>query len=118
MKKVKLVSWARIIIIVFLIILPCLAFGSLIQDGVTIFETYDRISNKYFYAAIGLFMVTIPALAKITNGERLRPTLSKSIAYFIRTLNLCIVLFLVIHFQPEMGAIFDWVQNFFKRMFL
>lgn len=80
-------------------------------------ETHHKMNNMYFYAAVGLLMVSIPATARLKQGGQMRLWLSRSAALLLYTVNAVCILFLVIHFAPEMEIVFDWGFNFFDRIF-
>ena len=106
------------IILFFTFLLPGVAFSwtGAVGTLTDAFTAYDQISNKYFYASIGLLMVSIPMLGRIKQGGQLRPRLSLAVAGMLHTVNFICILFLVIHFAPEMSSIFDWIVRFFERM--
>lgn len=111
----------RQISLIIIFFLPNLALALSLKDGseayTNIVETHHRLNNMYFYGAIGLLMVTIPAVGKLRQGDRMRPALSRSLALLIHTVNFTAILFLVIHFMPETESIFDWSLSVFDRIF-
>ena len=115
-----LIHFRRLIILV-LAVLPGFALGFSLSDGAeaytNIVETHHRLNNMYFYSALGLLMVTIPAVSRLRQGEALRPALSRSIAWLVKTVNLIVICFLAIHFMPETEIVFDWTLDIFARIF-
>lgn len=103
------------------IIVPGLGFGSLISDGAEgyarVVELHHRMNNMYFYASVMILTVSIPALARLKNGGRMRPGLSRAVAGLIKTANFVCLMFLVIHFMPETATVFDWLGGLFGRIF-
>ena len=101
--------------------MPGLTLGISLQDGAeaysTVVETHHKMNNMYFYAAMGLLMVSIPAAAKLRPGGQMRLWMSRSVALLLYTVNAVCILFLVIHFAPEMETIFDWALNLLGRIF-
>ncbi len=99
---------------------PGLALCSLIEEGANaytkIIEVHHRMNNMYFYAAVGLLMASIPAMARLRRGGQMRPRLSRAVAGLIRSVNFVCILFLVIHFMPETDNIFDWIVGVFGRL--
>jgi len=83
----------------------------------TIAETWHRLSNMYFYAAIGLITINITTIGKLKRGAQFRPTLSRSVAFALNTSMVISILFLVIHFMPEMETIFDVILGWIGRLF-
>lgn len=86
------------------------------KGGAVIIDTYDRVSNKYFYAALSILLVSFPALAKLKQGGQMRPKLSRAVAGLIHTANFVCLLFLVIHFAPEMNTVFGAISDILERM--
>jgi hypothetical protein len=97
--------------------LPGVAFCSWVGEIIDGVNTYDRISNKYFYAAVGLLMVTLPALGRIRRGGQMRPVMAKSVATLLYTVNFICVTLLVIHFFPETSIVFDFCVDIIERVF-
>jgi hypothetical protein len=93
------------------------AFGSIVSEIGEGLSIYDRISNKYFYAAIGLLMVTVPALGKIRQGGQMRPVMAKAVAATLWTGNFICILLLAIHFLPETTTIIEAIFDFIERTF-
>lgn len=119
--KRNIIAIVALSVLLFLFcVAPGLVLSFSLTDGANAYsavvETHHRLNNMYFYAAITLLVVTIPVLGKIRQGEQMRPALSKSLAYFIRTVNFITILFLVIHFMPETESIFDWILNVLGRI--
>lgn len=70
----------------------------------------------YFFAAVGLLLASMNLAAKVRNGGQTRLWLSRSLACLFFTVNAVCILFLVIHFAPEMESFFDWFFNLFSRI--
>lgn len=111
----------KYLLLFILLSLPALALGFSLKDGASaytqVIETHHRMNNMYFYAAIALLAVTIPAVGKLRQGGQMRPLLSRSIGLLVYTINTICILFLVIHFAPETESLFDWVFDFIGRLF-
>jgi len=97
--------------------MPGVAFGSWVDSIANAANTYDQITNKYFYASVGLLMITLPALGRIRRGGQMRPAMAKAVAGLIHTVNFVCLTFLVIHFAPETSSILDWFLDVFGRIF-
>ena len=107
----------NIICLAAIFLFPGVAFGNWLDSAANAFQTYDQISNKYFYASMGLLMVTLPALAKIRQGGQMRPVMARSVAMLLHTINAICLLFLIIHFAPETNTVFDVITGLFERIF-
>jgi hypothetical protein len=107
----------------FLFILKSHAASSFVSfgdaaDGIgTLAETWHRLSNMYFYTAIGIIMVSITTAGKLKEGAQFRPALSRSVAFLLNSATWISIILLVVHFMPEMEDIFDVVLSWIERLF-
>lgn len=109
-------KWRKIIIALSFF-LPRIAFGWSFTDGAEAYAIIHKANNMYFFAAVGLLMASINMSVRIRSGGQMRLWLSRSIACLFFTINFVCIIFLVIHFAPEMETIFDWFFNLFGRIF-
>jgi len=97
--------------------LPRVALGFSFTDAAGAYDIIHKANNMYFFAAVGLLMASINISWRIRNGGQMRLWLSRSMACMFFTINAVCIIFLVIHFAPEMESIFDWCFNFIGRIF-
>jgi len=107
---------------VFLMYCPGLLYAFSLSDGAeaytAIIETHHRMSNMYFYAAMGLLGLSITAIGRIRmRGGQMRPGLSLTVSIFLRTVNIICIILLALHFLPDTGSIIDWGLEFIGRLF-
>lgn len=100
-----------------LFFLPRIALGFSFTDGANAYAIIHKANNMYFYAAVGLLMASINLSWRIRAGGQMRLWLSRSLACLFFTITVVCILFLVIHFAPEMESIFDWFIDFLGRIF-
>ena len=102
-------------------LLPGVLYASVLIDGFNAFtkytEVHHKMDNMYFYGAIGLLGLSITAIGRIHRGGQLRPGLSLSISYFLRTVNVVCIVLLALHFMPDTEAVIDWILDFIGRIF-
>lgn len=112
----------RYLLTVLLVFFPGFLFAFSLSDGAdaytTIVETHHKMSNMYFYAAMGLLGLSITTIGRIRmTGGQMRPALSLTVSMFLRTINIICVLLLALHFMPDTGAVIDWGLGFIGRLF-
>lgn len=100
-----------------LFFLPRVVLGFSFTDGANAYAIIHKANNMYFYAAVGLLMASINLSWRIRAGGQMRLWLSRSLACMFFTITTVCILFLVIHFAPEMESIFDWFIDFLGRIF-
>lgn len=100
---------------------PGLLYALSLSDGAdaytAIVETHHRMNNMYFYSAMALLGVSITAIGRVRMGGEMRPGLSLSISYFLRTVNIVCITLLALHFMPDTGAVIEWGLEFIGRLF-
>lgn len=113
----KSILFTILLTILRVVFLSRVALGFSFTDGATAYAIIHKANNMYFFAAVGLLMSSISLAARIRAGGQMRPWLSRSMACLFFTINVVCILFLVIHFAPEMESIFDWFIDFLGRIF-
>jgi len=107
---------------ILLMLLPSVLYASFLSDGGDVYtkvvELHHKMNNMYFYSAMGLLGLSITSIGRIRRaGGELRPGLSLSISYFLRTINVICVLLLALHFMPDTEAVIEWILGFIGRIF-
>ena len=98
-------------------VFPGLAFSSWLDGVANAVNTYDQVSNKYFYAALALWPAMLMGIGKLRQGERLSPPMARATAFTMFAINAACICLLVVHFAPETSSIIEFVANIFKRIF-
>lgn len=98
-------------------LIPRIVLGFSFTDGAQAYAIIHRANNMYFFAAVGLLMASMSLMARVRAGGQMRFWLSRSLACLFFTVNAVCIIFLVIHFAPEMETIFDWFIDLLGRIF-
>lgn len=109
-------KYGRLVIFLYLFFLPRVVLGFSFTDGATAYAIIHKANNMYFFAAVGLLMASINLSWRVRAGGQMRLWLSRSLACMFFTINAVCILFLVIHFAPEMESILDWFIDLFNRI--
>ncbi len=109
--------WLTLLFLLQPLVLSAFSLSDGAEAYSTVVETHHKLNNMYFYASIGLLMITLPAIGRIKRGGELRPGLSKAVASLVHTVRIICILFLVIHFSPETESIINWILDFIGRIF-
>jgi len=87
------------------------------QDVSTVMETWHKMSNMEFYGVMILWPSTFFMLGKLRQGEKLRPFLSKTVAWTLWMVNGTCLILMAVHFMPEMSSVLEFIINTIKRVF-
>ena len=93
------------------------AFGSWLEGAGQVLNAWDQIANRYFYAAMALWPAMFLGLGRMRQGQKLTPAMSKATAFSMYTINGVCLLFIIVHFSPEMTTVFDYIRETMTRIF-
>lgn len=97
--------------------LPAVCFGSIIGDVGALADAWVRMNNFYLLTAVGLWGSSLMALGKMRQGQAFNPFFAKSLSLTLYCIDVVCLWLVVLHFAPEMSAIFNFMVGIFERIF-